>query len=108
MKPPKPKFSNPLFNETAQKAFWKQQIARANKPLIAQEMQRAPVESEEVLDHPCRQTCSGWTQGFDRGCEAGVSLRKEIDLLRTAMWQPQHLKEKTLAEADRVKKFRGE
>ncbi len=21
----------------------------------------------ETLDHPCRETCSGWQQGFERG-----------------------------------------
>lgn len=24
------------------------------------------------LDHPCRQTCSGWQQGYDKGYDAGI------------------------------------
>lgn len=27
------------------------------------------------LDHPCKQTCSGWKQGFEHGCE---QVLKEI------------------------------
>jgi len=24
---------------------------------------------EKELDHPCRDTCSGWKQGYDKGCQ---------------------------------------
>jgi hypothetical protein len=37
------------------------------------------------LDHPCRTTCSGWAQGFERGQSASIDkidrLRKERDEL---------------------------
>lgn len=28
------------------------------------------------FDHPCRETCSGWQQGYDRGCDAACAARK--------------------------------
>lgn len=42
--------------------------------------------SDELLkrgfDHPCRQTCSGWQQGFDRGA---AEKDKEIAALKAQL-----------------------
>jgi len=34
------------------------------------------------LDHPCKLTCSGWQQGYDRGCaDYDAKLRIAVDIL---------------------------
>lgn len=43
--------------------------------------------AEEIFDHPCKQTCSGWEQGRQRGLLEGQDeikhLRLEIELALT-------------------------
>ena len=34
------------------------------------------------LDHPCKQTCSGWQQGYERGM---AELEQENEALRAAL-----------------------
>lgn len=29
------------------------------------------------LDHPCKETCSGWKQGFERGVESMSGVSKQ-------------------------------
>ncbi len=31
------------------------------------------------LDHPCRQTCRGWQQGFERGEEKWKLIAKDLE-----------------------------
>ena len=31
----------------------------------------------QVFDHPCKQTCSGWEQGRERGIAEGRRLERE-------------------------------
>lgn len=31
------------------------------------------------LDHPCKETCSGWKQGYDKGAAALDTALKEVD-----------------------------
>lgn len=42
------------------------------KPPLVKEPQ-AP--SDEELEHPCKQTCSGWQQGYERGYRAAQAAR---------------------------------
>jgi hypothetical protein len=37
------------------------------------------------LDHPCKQTCSGWKQGFEAGAKESAELRAKLDSARLAM-----------------------
>lgn len=37
------------------------------------------IQSNEELNHPCRDTCSGWQQGYDKGV---ASAREEIERLK--------------------------
>lgn len=38
------------------------------------------------LDHPCKETCSGWKQGYERGAKVfHLALEKENAELRVAL-----------------------
>lgn len=43
-------------------------------------------EQKIPLDHPCKQTCSGWKQGYERGAQehatALAALRAEVERLK--------------------------
>ena len=34
---------------------------------------------QQTLSHPCKETCSGWKQGFDEGAAEVASLKRQID-----------------------------
>ena len=40
------------------------------------------MSSGKALDHPCRETCSGWKQGYEKGL---AEKDKEIERLRAAL-----------------------
>ena len=44
---------------------------------------------EAGFDHPCRQTCSGWKQGFERGqMEANKKLRIAVKAMEKYLTDP--------------------
>lgn len=49
-----------------------------------------PKEARE-LDHPCKQTCSGWQQGFDKGKQSLIPLLEEaikaLEKYKNIVWQ---------------------
>lgn len=60
------------------------------------------------LDHPCRETCSGWQQGYDRGASEmkakADKLAKRLDQL---LYTPHDLI--TIERAEQaLKEYRGE
>lgn len=34
----------------------------------------------DKLDHPCRETCSGWKQGYERGV---MAVKQELDAIKS-------------------------
>lgn len=40
---------------------------------------------KKEFDHPCKQTCSGWRQGFDRGLEQSAQRIEELEKLAKAL-----------------------
>lgn len=42
------------------------------------DIDKSPLDA--LFDHPCKQTCSGWQQGFDKG--ALLERKKILELLR--------------------------
>jgi hypothetical protein len=42
--------------------------------LIEASQFHAPKEIDDAFDHPCKETCSGWKQGFERGAHHAARL----------------------------------
>lgn len=36
------------------------------------------------LDHPCKETCSGWRQGFEKGAESQAERIKKLEAVADA------------------------
>lgn len=76
----------------------------------------SPAQKEEglavELDHPCKETCSGWKQGFERGAQMRQKLVRQWDAekyiqeleakLTTQTSQVEKLKEELMEEKEKV------
>ena len=59
-----------------------------------------------TLDHPCRQTCSGWQQGYERGKSAYDALKADYEgLVRD--YEKQYADYTNLLNSATVKAFEG-
>ena len=52
-----------------------EQIGKQHEELVR--LKKGLTSPISDLDHPCRQTCSGWQQGYERGYLKGSSEQEE-------------------------------
>lgn len=60
--------------------FTREEAELALKEIVSKE--NPMTTPKEKFDHPCKQTCSGWQQGYERGVEENPTADKIFRLQR--------------------------
>jgi DNA repair exonuclease SbcCD ATPase subunit len=80
--------------------------ARKRAEYDAMFVKPAPQSADE-LDHPCRETCSGWKQGYERGKSESMNPASQRQAYEALRFRDQRI-ERLEAECAKLRKYVGD